>query len=283
MRRLFAVTLVLLLLLSLAGCDKFGIDFPFGKFEEPIMDKTPSERETEEDEPPTSLPAVETEAPETQPVIPQVTVSDAYVDTLTVEGYYGPETYCYHIPKFDMDSPQTESLNRAIYLELYEMLEEDVYAYPEQPFLFAMYYEWVQVGNIVSLLVYVQADWGIEIFRIYNAYADGSGIASEAELWSLYGYDESSFYDLVSAKLEEKYLSMYSEYPSKESDPFYMLQLSNTVSYENVRSVEAYISAEGDLCCVATIYSLAGADSYEYLVNLTGSTELELPTCRSEH
>lgn len=283
MRRLFAVTLVLLLLLSLAGCDKFGIDFPFGKFEEPIMDKTPSERETEEDEPPTSLPAVETEAPETQPVIPQVTVSDAYFDTLTMEGYYGPETYCYHIPQFDIESPETESLNRAIFTEMYELLEENVYATPEQPFVFSMAYEWIQVENIVSLLVYVECDWGLRLFKVYNAYADGSGVLTREELIGSFGYDQSEFYDLVAQRLEEEYRSMYSAYPGSETDEYYQMQLSNTISYDNVTKVIPYISASGELCFVATIYSLAGADAYDYIVNLTGSAELNPPSCGADH
>lgn len=259
MRRLFALILVLLLMLSLVGCDKFDIEFPLGKVEEPVMDKTTGERETEP----------------TQPPIPQVTVSDAYSDTL----YYGETLCCYHIPRFDIESPETESLNRAIYIELYDMLEQDVYAYPEQPFLFEMSYRWVQVENIVSLLVYVQADWGMRIFRVYHAYADGSGVVSREALLEHLGYTQSEFYDLATRKLEEKYFSLYSGYPGEEDDPFYQEQLEKTVSYDNVTQVIPFISSNGDLCCVATIYSLAGADAYDYVVNLTGSGDVPLPSC----
>ena len=283
MRRYISMGLVLVLMLSMVGCVGFGA--PIGEPKEPSSDLQIAESEREEVDSSVSLPAVETELPteSTQAPIPQVTVSDAYFDTLTMEGYYGPETYCYHIPKFDIESPETESLNRAIFTEMYELLEENVYATPEQPFVFSMAYEWIQVENIVSLLVYVECDWGLRLFKVYNAYADGSGVLTREELIGSFGYDQSEFYDLVAQRLEEEYRSMYSAYPGSETDEYYQMQLSNTISYDNVTKVIPYISASGELCFVATIYSLAGADSYDYLVSLTGSADPSYPICELVH
>lgn len=274
MKRGLAILLLLALCLSLGGCAL--LNFNLGDrlpedLEIPVPSENPKTPETQ-----MTLPA--TEAPETEPPteapIPQVTVSDAYVDTLNYESLL----CCYHIPQFDMDSPETESLNRAIYLELYEMLEENVYEYPEQPFLFSMHYSWVQVENIVSLLVAIQADWGMEIYRVYNAYADGSGIVSQDELLEFYGYDRETYYAQVTVALEAYYRSSYSGYPGSETDEFYQMQLQNTVSYENAARTVPYISVSGELCYVATVYSLAGADSYDHLVTLTG-TNAPAPSC----
>lgn len=276
MKRGLAILLLLALCLSLGGCAL--LNFNLGdRLPEDLELPVPSEA-TKATEPPTAVVSEPTEAPETEAPteapIPQVTVSDAYVDTLNYEGLL----CCYHIPQFDMDSPETESLNRAIYLELYEMLEENVYEYPEQPFLFEMTYSWVQVENIVSLLVAIQADWGMEIYRVYNAYADGSGIVSQDELLEFYGYDRETYYAQVTVALEAYYRSSYSGYPGSETDEFYQMQLQNTVSYENAARTVPYISVSGELCYVATVYSLAGADSYDHLVTLTG-TNAPAPSC----
>lgn len=274
MKRLFVTLLLLGFCFSLGGCAL--LSFNLGdRLPESLEIPVPSENMMT---PETQMTLPVTEEPETEPPtevpIPQVTVSDAYVDTLDYEGW----TCCYHIPKFDIDSPEIDSLNRAIYMELYDMLEKDVYAYPEQPFLFEMTYSWVQVENIVSLLVAIQADWGMEIYRVYNAYADGSGIVSQDELLDFFGYDREAYYAQVTVALEEYYRSCYSGYPGSETDEYYQMQLQNTVSEENVARVVPYLSGNGELCCVATIYSLAGADSYDHLVNLEGG-EAPRPTC----
>lgn len=283
MRRYFALCLIFLLLFSLVGCEKFGMEDFLGSVEKPITDR--QNEAVEETEPPTTLPVAETELPTetTQAPIPQVTVSDAFVDTITIEGYYGPETYCFHIPQFDIDTPEIDSLNRAIYQDLYGQLEKCVYADPEYPFLYGISYEWIQVENIVSLLVYMQYDWSMEVYKVYHAYADGSGMVSREELLKLYDLDEESLYVLAEQKMEAKYLSMYELYPGGNEDAFYQQQLENTISEENVRKIIPYISANGDLCCVATIYSLAGADSYDYLVGLTGSADPTNPLCKLAH
>ena len=83
---------------------------------------------------------------------------------------------------------------------------------------------------------------------------------------------------MVQPRLEEYYRSSYSGYPGSETDEYYQMQLQNTISYENVAKVMPYISVNGELCCVATIYSLAGADSYDHLVNLEGG-EAPTPSC----
>lgn len=279
MKHLLIILLLLGVCFSLSGCAL--LSFNLGdRLPENLEIPVPSEN-TKVPESQMTLPvteAPETEAPETEPPteapIPQVTVSDAYVDTLEYEGWF----CCYHIPKFDMDSPQTESLNRAIYMELYELLEENVYEYPEQPFLFSMHYSWVQVENIVSLLVYAQADWGIEVYKVYHAYADGSGVVSREALLEFLGYTQEEFYAMVQPKLEAFYRSSYSGYPGSETDEYYQMQLQNTISYENVTKVMPYISVNGELCCVATIYSLAGADAYDRLVNLEGG-DAPAPSC----
>ena len=279
MKRILSLILIFALCLSLAGCIVLPVQELFD--DEPEK-PGPSVLETETAPVPETDEATEPTQEPTQPPIPQVTVNDAYMDTLHYTDFDEEEILCYHIPQFDIDTPEMESMNRAIYMELYEMLEENVYEYPEQPFFYGMYYDWVQVEDIVSLLVFIRADYGIQIFRVYNAYADGSGMVSREELIGRFGYDQDSFHALAEQKLEETYLSMFSQYPLGE-DEFYHQQLENTVSYDNVESVVPFISNSGELCCVATIYSLAGADSYDNLINLTGSEDVPWPDCHMDH
>lgn len=278
MKRFFVILLAFSLVLSLAGCTP--VDF-IGE----LFNRTePAEPIWIPDEAPATVdPALDETSEPTEAVVPIVLVSDQFMDTVTVEEYNGPATYCYHIPQFELDTEAATALNQTIYDEIYPLMERYVYANPDYPFVFGISYDWVQVENIVSLLVRAQCDTGMTYYYAYHIYADGSATVKDEQIWEYYGYDGIAFYDLVAGKLKEKYISKYAAYPGADIDSYYQMQLANTVSYENVRSVKLFISAQGDLCCYADIYSLAGADCYTELVNLTGAETPLAPVCEENH
>lgn len=49
-------------------------------------------------------------------------------------------------------------------------------------------------------------------------------------------------------------------------------QLENTISQENLRKALPYLNSEGQLCIIAPIYSMAGADYYYHELNLSDLT-----------
>lgn len=216
------------------------------------------------------------------PAMAQAGVSDAFVDTLEYTDYSGTSTLCYHIPRFDMDTPQMEDLNEEIFAELYDLLENNVYDNPEQPFLYQMCYDWVQVDHMVSLLVFVQADWGISLFRVYNVYADGSGEISDELLLEYFGCDAEAFPRMVKERMEKKFHSMYGDVAEIDGE-YYQIQLSKTLSQENAMNAQPFIAADGSLAVVCTIYAMAGGDSYDHILYLTENGDAPYPQCAIVH
>ena len=65
--------------------------------------------------------------------------------------------------------------------------------------------------------------------------------------------------------------------------PQYNAQLEKTISDSNVSKAMPYIDINGDLCIVARIYSLAGADSYKETLKLKGSGSPSPINCTVDH
>lgn len=68
--------------------------------------------------------------------------------------------------------------------------------------------------------------------------------------------------------MEAHFASMYSGAKEAVGEEFYLAQLENTVSDDNVQAAELYFDADGTPMLHCRIYLLAGASWYEYLIPL---------------
>lgn len=220
----------------------------------------------------------------------QTLVTDALYEYLYSEE--DDMSYCYHIPRFVCTGDGFEALNAEIYDDLYALLEEDVYQNLEMGtsiILTNFSYGYGAKNGYGSLILCTKIAWaGAESFEVYNVdLRDGSRISAQ-ELLNLYGLTNDEYRQLAKTKLGEKFDSVsgnWSEESQADEDfaKLYQRQRDSTISEENIDAIIPYIDAGGDLCCAARIYSMAGAEFYWYLVNLTGTSKPTPIACNVDH
>ena len=199
-------------------------------------------------------------------------VSDAFSYTDAGES----SSFEYHIPKINIDDAAIAQLNQEIYAGLeYDHIASDIAAYG-----FAYHsasYQWSVNGSILSLVTKTDdtmAAW--TEYSVYNiSILDGTEITDE-ELVSSVGLSMDDYYIKVEQALGSKYWEGWDraneQFQNNSFCEMFNAQLENTISQENLRKALPYLNSEGQLCIIAPIYSMAGADYYYHELNLSDLT-----------
>ena len=199
-------------------------------------------------------------------------VSDAFSYTDAGES----SSFEYHIPKINIDDAAIAQLNQEIYAGLeYDHIASDIAAYG-----FADHsasYQWSVNGSILSLVTKTDdtmAAW--TEYSVYNiSILDGTEITDE-ELVSSVGLSMDDYYIKVEQALGSKYWEGWDraneQFQNNSFREMFNAQLENTISQENLRKALPYLNSEGQLCIIAPIYSMAGADYYYHELNLSDLT-----------
>ena len=199
-------------------------------------------------------------------------VSDAFSYTDAGES----SSFEYHIPKINIDDAAIAQLNQEIYAGLeYDHIASDIAAYG-----FADHsasYQWSVNGSILSLVTKTDdtmAAWTEN--SVYNiSILDGTEITDE-ELVSSVGLSMDDYYIKVEQALGSKYWEGWDraneQFQNNSFCEMFNAQLENTISQENLRKALPYLNSEGQLCIIAPIYSMAGADYYYHELNLSDLT-----------
>lgn len=270
MKRLICLILSLILTLSLWGCGK----------EETAQETTlPEPKETVRygHTPTEAAPTETTETPTEAEVT--VEVKDVFVDKAVMLDY--DETYYYHIPSIHISGVNTDEVNKLMYHELYSFIDQYVYENPDYPYLGDMGYLWTVREGIVSVIteVIIGPDSSPNpMYIIYNVDIATGQQVSDEDLIASFGLEKQTYRDQVAAALAKTYVDLFAEYHAQNpEDSFYQTQYDNTVSEDNINNVRPYIDVTGELCVMADIYSLAGADCYRHLVCVSGAVEPSYP------
>ena len=199
-------------------------------------------------------------------------VSDAFSYTDAGES----SSFEYHIPKINIDDAAIAQLNQEIYAGLeYDHIASDSAAYG-----FADHsasYQCSVNGSILSLVTKTDdtmAAW--TEYSVYNiSILDGTEITDE-ELVSSVGLSMDDYYIKVEQALGSKYWEGWDraneQFQNNSFCEMFNAQLENTISQENLRKALPYLNSEGQLCIIAPIYSMAGADYYYHELNLSDLT-----------
>lgn len=199
-------------------------------------------------------------------------VSDAF--SYTDAGEFS--NFEYHIPKINIDDVTIAQLNQEIYEDLeYDHIASDIamYGFAEH----SASYQWSVNGNILSLVTKTDdtmAAW--TDYSVYNvSILNGTRITDE-ELIASAGISMDDYYVKVEQALGSKYWEGWDraneQFQNNSFCEMFNAQLENTISPENVRKALPYLNSEGQLCIIAPIYSMAGADYYYHELNLSDFT-----------
>ncbi len=264
--KLISLILVLVLTFLLVACEN--------EIENETVTRTPTTVET----------VRETEQVTEEPTQIEIDYDNLVVDAVFEEltNPFDSQVYYYHIPKINLSGGLADEINKKMLKDGEEFMEDAYDSVDMGVSIISSGYNylWGYKDNVVSVLAAEFYNTPGLHYNIYNMNIESGEILSNSDLIKLYDLSEQELTNLIIKKSGEKFEEKYKGIKEQAAD-FYNMQYQSTVAAENAENAVLYINEDGDLCCVATIYSLAGAESYDHVINLTGDTPAEDPDVMS--
>jgi len=198
------------------------------------------------------------------------------------------EVCCYHIPQIELPDQTADRINSEMYDSMYAFLEENECFGAGEPFIGSLAYGWGVKDDIISIITAAPDVWGGTEFEVYNVSVTTGERLDDTKLFEKFGIGSDAFSECVKTALGEKYDRIYEQAHASNKDNFSFMQMyrecrNKTIADSNVAAAVPFIGEDGELCVVAKIHSLAGAEEYCYLVSVTGATDPEIPKCEIDH
>lgn len=212
----------------------------------------------------------QTETPDTSYETPQIT--ELYSEDFDyTDGVGNNGHYTYRVPQIEADTQGAEAINKAIadtYGPIVDGVKESV---SEKVSLSCLYVAWetYQYENILSLVVSCGWDADMDSYNVYlYDIASGQQLTTEDLLKTL-NVDEQAFLEAVRRAAADKFDTQYGAIAGGDMDEFLTERRDWTLSDENINmDVRTYADGAGNLHVVLPIGSIAGADSYEQVLDL---------------
>ena len=210
-------------------------------------------------------------------IVSRELVTDAYTETYTDE--FG--TYVWRVPKIMLSGDNVESINDEIWETLFAGAVSQNHEGIQQGDTFVAYdvidYTWAVNGNILSLVTTINSStmsW--TDYDVYNVDVTTGSKLSRDTLLNTYGYSLDEYYKLAEQVLGSKFWSGWDRdnenFQNNSFVSWFNDALQKTISQENIDQSFPYINSKGELCIIAKIYSLAGADYYWNNLNMSNFT-----------
>lgn len=190
--------------------------------------------------------AAEAPAPQAVPSSGLSLVTDAYTATCRVDG----KSTSFHIPQINLNSVDTDRINRELYDSLYPLVESRI-AEAEQNSaaeIGGLGYCAFTNGDVLSLLIDCEQggeNAGHE-YRVYNLSVTTGSRLGNGELLTALGLSEAAYRALVKLALESRW---HQQRTADETDT-----LEKSLSDANLDTAQPYLGADGRLCAASTLY-----------------------------
>ena len=188
---------------------------------------------------------------------------------LTGSDGYNDYDLTYEVPFIRMDSYDARTYNAMLRREIYPYIDDAKAALDQgySPWLYGVDYKAYVWKNTLTVLTWVRGDWGINIYYPITLDLDTGKKLSNEETGALYGMDPQQMKTAVREAMQAYYENAFSG-ARENAESFYRSQLEKTAASSNTDKAILYPTADGTPYLVCTIYSLAGADSYDYCIPL---------------
>lgn len=209
-------------------------------------------------------------------------VSDAMCETTEEYGI----THCYHIPQVNSDAEGIADVNNEIYNTLYEIYEGGVDA-SRQKYGFinlgSMVYNYAQKDDTVSIVVQTQDNRSDEYdYYVFNVDTKTGTFLTKAEMCSVFGKDENTFNAEVRAAVSRYSEREKAKYPESEIEKYINPIIERTLSTEYINAAAPFISKDGELSAVVSLFSSGGKDTYHHLFDIETATDKgALESCKN--
>lgn len=163
----------------------------------------------------------------------------------------------YNIPAINIDSESVKSINDEVYIYCKTRAEEDGAATNIK------YKSYIH-DNILSLVVSAEYPNDCIYYHAYNVNIYTGKIIINENLLKSRNVTESEFVAKLKELAKEKYVAKYNKL---SDDVAYTGQLNKTISDDNCSYTNSmFLNENGKISVIVNIYSLAGADKYEEIV-----------------
>lgn len=230
-----------------------------------------------------------TTEPSTEQVEPSIDyVTDAYENDYSyMTELYNPETgeaeetevpCTYRIPQINLSGDDVEQINAELYNTYRPIIEDSVSEIKQEGYPISsseISYQWAVNGNMLSLVV-LNCSWpdfgGHDVYEVYNIDISTGEEVSQDTVLQTAGLTSEAYTEKAKQVLGSAYWSNWEpdneNFKNQDFVDFFNKQLGKTISEENIANSQCYINDKGEICIIASIYSLAGADSYLYDLNM---------------
>ena len=188
-----------------------------------------------------------------------------YTDSMGNSGHY-----TYRVPQIAADTQGAADINRAIE-ETYGPIVREVLESVSGGFSViwtSIRWETYQYDNILSLVVFYSFDIGGDHYNVYLYDIASGQQLTTADLLSALNVDDTAFLNALRQAAAERFDGQYNNLPAN-AEEFLAERREWTLSDENIKmDVPAYADASGTLYVVLPIGSIAGASEYEQILTL---------------
>ena len=195
--------------------------------------------------------------------------------------------YKYEIPYINISSDDAKSINSEMNNLLQPKITEDLEQRKDE----ANYYENIVYssyinGSTLSLLITAESVDDVDEHWVYNIDISTGKKITNDDIRKMKGLDDSSYLNLLKEKFIAKFYELFGsrdEYEDSVKEvnqglsakeiadlvEFYDEQYECTVSADNYSlTTPLFIGSNGNACVIGDIYSVAGADCYEHIIDL---------------
>ena len=195
---------------------------------------------------------------------------------------YSKNDNAINVPYINIDSPDVKRINDEIEDYYKPRIDGDPmeFGYPHN----VKYYSYIN-DNILSLVIEVITDNGINEYKVYNLDIYDGTVVTNTDILKLKKLTESEFLTKLKELYQNKFISLYGskeEWAEKSMAPWqdknninysqiyeeYELQLKNTIDPRNYSiDTPIYLNENGKISIVANIFSMAGANTYRHIID----------------
>lgn len=185
---------------------------------------------------------------------------------------YSLGSFCYHIPVVELPGVNAQEVNELLYETHYQNLKENALDIKEQPFMLGMIYSVGQKGDIVSVMVQESCDCDLTYYYVYNFSAVTGKQIEDSDVFAAFGLTEMQGRENIKNSLSDYWDQKIQQIGSEGFESY----KNDTLSDENIALFRPFIDEMGNLRYTGTIYSPAGAESYDWIIDNDGNIWREI-------
>lgn len=234
MKKIICVLLSLMIMLSLAGC-----------------------KNSEEN----------TEGTTTAETTAEPTTEEIDYDNLVTDAYSGTKNNRkISIPKINLDSKEIDELNDQIWQYLYVNGVENRDEISSVNSGDYISYRWYANGDIISLIITDGTNHEIWYsYIVYNISIKDKDIIDNKTVITSAGFTMDEYYGKAKDAIGSEFFNKYGQFREEisgyeDTANDYNEALDNSLSKENIDSALPYLNENGELCIIASIYSISQMD-----------------------